>query len=270
MLLAFNFVTLQFESKEPAKILARWYFIMLGVPLFLKAIKTIFSNEILSLSDGNKFLILTLCLWLIFLLYVSVPFIHNSLDNLVVWLSKDRTKLSLSILLRVYLFSSVSIVIVLYFSDWFMYGVSDISVLLKLFEGFFEASTVYILLLLLVLANLSAILWGLLLLVEKVIAKSKSSEIKPKIKSKYSGFRILVVFMKTLGSTNFEGAELQKADFTEAQLEGVNFRRAKIEGAVWSNATGLDGSAVGNTYLKYPKVRNWVSSEEKVRQVYRV
>ena len=265
VLLAFNFATLYFESKNPAKILAWWYFAALVFPLLVVSGVTFFNDGISSQFDWNEFLIptiVTLILWLIFLLYVSVRYIHDLLNKLLIHVSNHLTKLYLQTFLRGCLFFSVSIVMVSYFSDWLMDGKSDISALSILFENL----PVYILILFFVvsiIAVLSLIVSTVFSFLKHEISESKSSEIK-EIKSKYSGFRDLVVFIKTLDSTNFEGADLQEADFTKAQLEGVNFRRAKIEGAIWSGATGLDGSAVGNTYLQYPKVRNWVSLEEKV------
>ena len=257
VLLAFNFATLHFKSKEPAKILAWWYFIVLVSPLLIVSIVTFFSDKISPQFNWNEFLIptiLTLFLWLTFLLYISVHSIHDSLNKLLIRMINRLTKLYLSIFFRGYLFLSISIIMVLYFSNWLTNGKSDISALAKLFEDL----PLYILLLLLVvviLTVLSVISLAPLFLLKSEIIKSES----PEIKSKYSGFRDLVVFIKILGSTNFEGADLQKANFTEAQLDGVNFRRAKIEGTIWSGVTGLDGSAVGNTYLQYPKVRNLVS-----------
>ena len=140
----------------------------------------------------------------------------------------------------------------------FLYGDTYLGKIESLISRF-----LFVLILIVILAFVGAvvslILWGVLLLVKSEIAESKYQVLPgQKIKSKYSGFRNLAVLARCLGGTDFVGANLTEADFSEAQLAGVNFRGARLKRALWSDAKGLEGAAVGNTYLQYPKIRNWV------------
>nr|WP_242034469.1 pentapeptide repeat-containing protein [Microcystis flos-aquae] len=111
----------------------------------------------------------------------------------------------------------------------------------------------------LVLAVLSFIFWGILLLTKSKIAETKQQAFETqKIKSQYSGFRDLAVSFRCIDSTNFGQANLIEADFGNSDVTGVNFRGARLKRTIWTKAKGLECAAIGNSYLKYPKVRNWV------------
>ena len=283
VLLASNFATLHFGSKRSTKLLGWWYFLGLALPLSVISMPTISVismpttiSEDFSWLNWSLFFVPILSLWLLFLLSVSVPSIYYLVVRLMNKIKKRAIcrflpPLWLSTLIRAYLLSA-SFVIVFFLWDWLEYGYADGSHLSYLLEQFYSWQIAgLVILALVVVAVLSFFMWGVSLLAKSEIVKSKIAESKSqvlpdrKIKSKYSGFRNLAVFARCLGGTDFASANLTEANFSKAELAGVNFRGARLKRAIWSDAQGLEGAAVGNTYLKYPKVRNWVV---RVKQVF--
>ncbi|AFY58731.1 putative low-complexity protein [Rivularia sp. PCC 7116] len=72
--------------------------------------------------------------------------------------------------------------------------------------------------------------------------------------------RKAAVALSTIGSTNFYQANLQNANFEKAILKNTDFRDADFKGTWWSQAKYLHIARVGNSYLKYPVVRQLVTS----------
>ena len=264
VLLTYNFSTLSFKSKRSAKWLGWWYFFSLALP------SSIISMPIISpslsttdpWSDWKWFFLPVLIIWFLFLLSVSVFDIHNLGVKLINKIKKSficrflhMFWFTLFVLIPSYLALASLIIIVFLINYWLesgdldFYSFSDISELFfLLLSGFF-----------LVLAVLSFIFWGILLLTKSKIAETKQQAFETqKIKSQYSGFRDLAVSFRCIDSTNFGQANLIEADFGNSDVTGVNFRGARLKRTIWTKAKGLECAAIGNSYLKYPKVRNWV------------
>ena len=74
-------------------------------------------------------------------------------------------------------------------------------------------------------------------------------------------WKIYVEFSAII-STTFERADLTGAIFNTATLQGASFRKARIAKIQWHNAKCLDCACVGDTYLKYPKIRHLVVRKE--------
>lgn len=68
----------------------------------------------------------------------------------------------------------------------------------------------------------------------------------------------LYIKIATHGGTLFNEADLTDAKFTSATLKGANFKNAVITRTRWGGVRSLEHSRVGNSYLKYPKVRQLV------------
>lgn len=71
----------------------------------------------------------------------------------------------------------------------------------------------------------------------------------------------LYVKVTVQGGTLFDKADLTKANFDSAILRGSSFENARIVGTHWYNAEYLECASVGNSYLKYPKIRQLFSGE---------
>jgi uncharacterized protein YjbI with pentapeptide repeats len=65
----------------------------------------------------------------------------------------------------------------------------------------------------------------------------------------------LYIKIATHGGTLFNEADLTDATFTSATLKGANFKNAIITRTRWKEVKSLEHARVGNSYLKYPKVR---------------
>jgi uncharacterized protein YjbI with pentapeptide repeats len=75
---------------------------------------------------------------------------------------------------------------------------------------------------------------------------------------KFSFVRSITIVFGAIQGTNFQGANLTDANFTKAILTSTNLRNATITRTCWFNAQKLNRAWVGDSYLKYPKVRNLV------------
>jgi uncharacterized protein YjbI with pentapeptide repeats len=75
---------------------------------------------------------------------------------------------------------------------------------------------------------------------------------------KFSFVRSIIVVFGAIGGTNFRGADLIDANFTKAILTSTNLGDANITRTCWLNAQKLERARVGDSYLKYPQVRNLV------------
>ena len=262
IVLASNFATLNFRSKPAAKLLSWWYFLGLALPLSVICMPNMSTiSEDLSWLDWSQFFVPVYIFWFLFLLSVSVPYTNNLVIRLKNTL-KNRSicrilPLLLSTLLRMVLFGASFFITFCLLNllesrntNFFPLG----------YGGFlWMAIAMIIVILALCVVSFSFILWIGLLFVKSKISTQKSQVLSDqKIKSKYSEFRNLAVFGGCLGGADFVGANLTEADFSNAEVAGVNFRGARLNRTIWSNVQGLEGAAVGNTYLKYPKVRTWV------------
>ena len=65
----------------------------------------------------------------------------------------------------------------------------------------------------------------------------------------------LYIRIATHGGTLFNEADLTDATFTSATLKGANFKKAIITRTRWRGVNSLEHARVGNSYLKYLKVR---------------
>jgi len=68
----------------------------------------------------------------------------------------------------------------------------------------------------------------------------------------------LYIRIATHGGTLFKEADLTDATFTSATLKGANFKNAIITRTRWRGVNSLEHTRVGNSYLKYLKVRQLV------------
>ncbi len=258
VLLTYNFANLSLRSEWYTKCLGWWYFMNCVLP-------TIFISmaEFISTSDSYSnywlsFFVPTLTIWLIFLLPVSFFDIHN----FIIWL-KARIKkqwiyqlLHFFVLTSFVLFTSFlvanTVTIIMFFITWFEYGE-------PYFYHILDFDYYNVIIIIVLILGLSCV-WSIIL----IFIKNKISETKQqsfqlhKIKSQYSIFHDLAVYFRCINSTNFGEANLTEADFSRAEFTSANFRGAKLNYAIWTQAKGLECAATGNTYLKYPKVRNWV------------
>ncbi len=262
VLSTYNFANLSLRSEWSAKWLGWWYFINLVLPTSLISMLVFISPPDLDwFREKNywlSFFVPTLSIWLIFLLPVSFFDIHKFRN----WL-KERIKkqwiyqilnfflLTLFVLFTSYLVGN-SMTIIIAFIGLLEYGELSYDVL-DLFLYLFVLALVFILFAL-------SFVWGLILIFTKnkiVETKHKSFQLQ-KVKSQYSIFRDLAVSFRCINSTNFGEANLTEADFSRAEFTSVNFHGAKLNYTIWTQVKGLECVATGNTYLKYPKVRNWV------------
>ncbi|NEQ40732.1 MAG: pentapeptide repeat-containing protein [Okeania sp. SIO3I5] len=263
VLLIYYFANLSWKSKSPAKWLGWWYFINLVLPTSLISMFVFISPpDLYWFRDNNywlSFFVPTLSIWLIFLLSVSFFDIHK-FRNLL----KERVKKQWSYHFLIFLWFTLfvlftsylvvnSINILIFFinlledGELYFYSILD--------SGGYEFIFVFVL----VILALSFVSWLILIFTKNKIAETKHSSFQlQKIKSQYSIFRDLAVFFRCINSTNFGEANLTEADFSGAELTSVNFRGAKLNYTIWTQVKGLECVATGNTYLKYPKVRNWV------------
>ena len=68
----------------------------------------------------------------------------------------------------------------------------------------------------------------------------------------------LYIDIVTYGGTLFNNSDLTDAEFISATLKGANFKNAVIRRTLWGGVKSLDKSRVGNSYLKYSKVRELI------------
>ncbi|NES02032.1 MAG: pentapeptide repeat-containing protein, partial [Okeania sp. SIO2F4] len=262
VLSTYNFANLSLRSEWSTKWLGWWYFINLVLPTSLISMLVFISSpDLYWFRDKNywlSFFVLTLSIWLIFLLPISFFDIHKFRT----WL-KERIKkqwiyqfliflgLTLFVLFKSYLVAN-SITIIFFFIEWFKYGELSYYVLdLSLY--------LFVLALVFILFALSFVWWIILMFTKNKIVETKQKSFQlQKIKSQYSIFRDLAVSFRCINSTNFGEANLTEADFSRAEFTSVNFHGAKLNYTIWTQVKGLECVATGNTYLKYPKVRNWV------------
>ena len=118
-------------------------------------------------------------------------------------------------------------------------------------------STHHITILLSLLLSLSGILLGNHLGTK---ATEKSTE--------YNFISDLSVKIASLYGTSFRGAVLSNADFTNATLIATDFTNANLKRTIWTGAKKLNLSLVGNTYLKYPKLRELLTMEIPSAEIY--
>ncbi len=262
VLLTYNFTNLSLRTQCSTKCLGWWYFINCVLPTILMSMpEFIHSSD--SYSNTNYWLLFfvpTLTIWLIFLLSVSFFDIHD----FIIWLKVKIKKPSIYqflhfLVLTIFvLFTSClvlnTLTIIMFFIDLLEYGEPDLNYYLFLFS-----ISLRILVLVFALLVLSFVLSRILIFTKNKIAETKQQSFQlQKIKSQYSIFRDLAVSFRCINSTNFGQANLTEADFSRAELTSVNFRGAKLNYAIWTQVKGLECAATGNTYLKYPQVRNWV------------
>jgi uncharacterized protein YjbI with pentapeptide repeats len=74
--------------------------------------------------------------------------------------------------------------------------------------------------------------------------------------------------LATHGGTLFNGTDLTDAIFTSATLKGANFEGATITRTRWGRAKFLEHSRVGNSYLKYPEVRQLVTGRKLKDKIF--
>ncbi|MGD1702820.1 pentapeptide repeat-containing protein [Dapis sp. BLCC M229] len=264
VLLTYNFANLSLRSEQSAKWLGWWYFINLVLPTSLISMLVFISPPEFLYWNWNRnnwlsFFVPTLSIWLIFLLPVQFFDIHKFRN----WL-KERIKkqwiyqfldflgLTLFVLFTSCLVAN-SITIFMFFIDWLQYG--ELYFYSILDSGGYSFTFVFVL----VLFALSFVLWLILIFTKNKIAQTKQQSFQlQKIQSQYSIFRDIAVSLRCINSTNFGEANLTEADFSGSEFTSVNFRGAKLNYTIWTQVKGLECVATGNTYLKYPKVRNWV------------
>ncbi|MGD1803988.1 pentapeptide repeat-containing protein [Dapis sp. BLCC M126] len=257
----YNFASLSLRSERSAKWLGWWFFINLVLPTNLIFFGFSYTPYLdWNINNWLLFFVLTISVWLIFLLPGSFLYIHKFMTWLKARIKKKLIYQFLDFLglILFVLFTSClvanSITIIIFFIDWLQYGQPN-----SYFLEFYIYSIIEILPSVFVLFVLSFVSWLILIFTKNKIAEAKQQSFQlQKIKSQYSIFRDLAVSFRCINSTNFGEANLTEADFSGAEFTSVNFRGAKLDYAIWTQVKGLECVATGNTYLKYPKVRNWV------------
>ena len=76
----------------------------------------------------------------------------------------------------------------------------------------------------------------------------------------YDWAQYFAIALVRIKDTSFRGADLENAIFSEAILKGADFREADISGVVWLKTKFFERVRPGDSYLKYPQVRQLVST----------
>lgn len=115
----------------------------------------------------------------------------------------------------------------------------------------------YIVVFISLLLSLSGILLGNYLAIK---ATEKSTE--------YNFISDLSIKIASMYGTSFRGAILSNADFTNATLIATDFTNANLMRTIWTGARKLDLSLVSDTYLKYPQLRELLTMEMPLTEMY--